>query len=272
VSRIAIATLAAALTTAGVTAAAGTPGYTRAATQSCLMALPNAVAGLPPATPPRPAALFVERFADLDLSTTSGLGPRARPHTQLGAWTGTGAYQGIVLSFFADAASARASFKSVAWLYGGRWLGNVVASWDQKHAPASAVRTAVLGCLRSRPVPPRPHPSPPATLATFAGLWGGHTRGLTIGATGRAQETVDDGCCTRSYAMRFRLLSVHGTLTHAVARYRISSYARSANEAPSLHAGQAGELVLDNGIVTNRLTHVYYCSEPAWSATGACGA
>ncbi|WP_290051576.1 hypothetical protein [Amycolatopsis solani] len=35
-------------------------------------------------------------------------------------------------------------------------------------------------------------PEPVATLGTFAGEWGGHTRSLTITADGRATEHVDD--------------------------------------------------------------------------------
>ena len=66
------------------------PLYTRAATQSCLTALPNAVAGLPPATPPVPPALFVYALERDDIST-GGLGqPRPRAHKQLGAWYGHG--------------------------------------------------------------------------------------------------------------------------------------------------------------------------------------
>jgi hypothetical protein len=38
------------------------------------------------------------------------------------------------------------------------------------------------------------------------------------------------------------------------------------------HAGQVGRLLLRNGVVTNSLTKGYFCSGPAWGATGVCGA
>ncbi len=244
-------------------AAPQTAPYTRAATQSCLARLPNAVVGLPPATPPATPALFVSRLAPD--------GPR-RPHTQLGVWTGRTAYRGIVLSFFKSTADARASATSII-RDGGVRVGNVVASWDGRPKPSRSVRAAVLGCLRAgvggNAVA---RPAPPATLATFAGGWGGHTRSLSIGSGGRGRERADDGCCTRVYDLTFQILAVHGTITHATATYRVTSYTRREPEVPLLHIGDVRELVLRNGIVTDKGTGVYYCSDPAWGATGACGA
>jgi hypothetical protein len=54
-----------------------TPVYTRAATQGCLDRLPQAVAGLPPVTPPVPRVLFIYALTRDDMST-AGLGPRPR--------------------------------------------------------------------------------------------------------------------------------------------------------------------------------------------------
>src|SRR5438309_439829 len=79
-------------------AAAKASVYTLAATRSCLSALPNAVAGLPPTTPPVPPMLFVYALAGHDISTSEGVGPRPRAHRQLGVWYGAGRYQGIILS------------------------------------------------------------------------------------------------------------------------------------------------------------------------------
>lgn len=131
----------------------------------------------------------------------------------------------------------------------------------------------VLGCLRSESLaqPPEPHRRP-AAIATFAGAWGGHTRGLSITRTGTGREDVDDGCCRRVYTLTFRILGVSGTLTRATARYRVLSFRRYASYVKSLRVGEAGGLKLTNGIVTNTLTGVIYCSDPAWGATGACGA
>ena len=239
------------------------------------MGLPNSVAGLPPATPPVPPALFVDALAR-DAISTWGVGqPTPRAHKQLGAWYGSGTYQGIILSFFKSVPDARASLKSLAWLYGGNLHRNVVATWDQKSTPSRSVRNTVFACLRSRPAGGHgasKRPPPPANLATFAGRWGGHTRGLSITSSGRGRESADDGCCRRVYELTFRVVSVGGTVTRAVAVYRVTSFRRYASGVGALHVGDVGKLRLRNGIVTNALTHDFFCSGPAWGATGACGA
>jgi hypothetical protein len=38
-----------------------------------------------------------------------------------------------------------------------------------------------------------------------------------------------------------------------------------------LHLGDVGKLVLKDGIVTNTSTGDFFCSDPAWGVTGACG-
>jgi hypothetical protein len=262
-----VALAAAAVASGGISQ----PPYTRAATQSCLTALPNSITGLPPATPPVPPALFVDALSRDDLST-GGIGPRPRAHAQLGAWYGDRNYEGIILSFFGSSPDARASLKTLASLYGGKLIRNVVVTWDQKRAPSPSVEKTVLGCLRSVAAGGSTHPPPPATLATFAGNWGGHTRGLTITPAGHAREFADDGCCTHVYQMTFQILSVSGTLTRGSAEYRVTSFHRYESGVRSLHAGDVGKVVLRNGIATNTLTHDFFCSDPAWGATGACGA
>ena len=246
VIRAVLAVAAAALGTGGVQQ----PLFTLHGTQSCLFGLPHATAGLPPASPPAPPVLFVA----------------ALPQARLGAWTGAGHYEGIILRFFATEAAARAASN------GGIRIRNVLASSDrQAKPPHDRLRALVLGCLRAsggrRAAPP-----PAASLRTFAGAWGGHTRGLTIGSNGAAVESVNDGCCVRVYDMTYRIVAVRGTLTHATATYRITSFRRHTKEVPLLRVGEVGTLVLRNGILTNRLTTVYFCSDPAWGATGACGA
>src|SRR3954454_13469 len=147
-----------------------TPPYTRAATEACLASLPHAVVGLPPASPPVPPVLFVSRLAHEDWSMWR-TGPRPRPHTQLGVWQGTRSYEGIILSFFAGAADARASRTSPGTLYGAVLLRNVLATWDQSAAPSRALRTSVFSCLHSKGARRRIMPrrrAPRATLATFA--------------------------------------------------------------------------------------------------------
>lgn len=255
--------------------AATAPLYTLAATEACLTRLPNTIVGLPPTTPPIPPVLFVYALSRGAVSTW-GIGePQPqRPHKQLGAWYGDGNDQGIILSFFGSAQDAQASFKSVVWLYGGTLVRNVVLSWDQKSVPSLSARHAVFACLQSRAgwvlAPTRR--VPPATLATFAGHWGGHTRGLSITSQGRGDERANSGCCVREYAMTFQILSSSGTLTRATATYRVTSFKRYDRAIPSLPIGRVGKLLLRNGIVTNTLTKDYFCSDPAWGATGACGA
>jgi hypothetical protein len=270
---ILIALGAAVFAAAVLKSSAGSPPYTRAATQLCLTHASNGIAGLPPATPPAPPLLFAYALTreDVDVLTMAITGPPARAHSQLVVWYGDakGSYQGIVLSFFKSGADARASEESIE---GARLLGNVVATWAQKPIPNQRLRDEVFGCLRSEPAGGQATPSPPASLATFAGAWGGHTRGLSIASSGRGSEFADDGCCTRSYRMTFQILSVSGTLTRASAVYRATSFKRGESGVKVRHPGEVGRLLLRNGIVTNTLTGVYFCSDPAWGTTGACGA
>ena len=252
---------------APVPAVAAGPPFSRAATQACLLSLPDGVSGLPPATPPHPQLLFVSAPGGKDIATwTPPLPTRA---LQLGTWRGADT---IVLTFFGTADDARASYKSITWLGGGKLVGNVVASWDEKVAPRAALRDAVFGCLRSGVDALPQRPAPAATLATFGGGWGGHTRGLAISASGRGSEEASDGCCRPVYRMSFRILSVSGTITHATAVYRVTSFARFETYEKKRRVGELGKLQLRNGIVTNTLTDDYFCSDPAWGATGACGA
>jgi hypothetical protein len=263
---VAIVALGGAALVATAISGAAPPMYSVGATRTCLENRPDSIAGLPPANPPVPPALFVYSF------------PRdrmpSRARGQLGIWYGKEAagYEGIRLSFFENMRDARASRKSLVFLYGGKLIRNVVVSWDQSTVPKRGLQQIVLGCLRAKATPVPRRATPQASLATFAGSWGGHTRGLSITGDGRGAETTDDGCCTRVYQMSYQILSVSGTVTRATATYRVTSYSRSAPEAPAVQVGQAGSLVLKNGIVTNTLTKVYFCSTPAWGATGACGA
>lgn len=235
------------------------------------MRLPDAVAGLPPAKPPIPPALFVYPLARDSPSSWLGA-QRARPHTRLGAWTGQRAYEGMILSFFSSVADARTALRADRPLFGGTRVRNVVASWDQLSVPTKVVQATVLGCLRSVPGRPVPKRTRRAGLATFAGYWGGHTRGLSINPGGEGAESVSSGCCIREYKMTFEILSVSGTLTRATAAFRVTSFRRYDRAVKLVRVGETGKLLLRNGIVTNTLTDAYFCSEPAWGATGACGA
>jgi hypothetical protein len=253
------------------TAAAGSAPfrlYTVAATEACLKSLPDAITGLPPATPPSPRVSFVYRVPS----------DRFRPPVrgQLGAWygqRGKGAYAGGILSFFMSIQAARTHVNKSP--YTGSRTRNVVAEWDHASVSDEGWQKAVRGCLRAvRPAgtPPPARSTPRASLATFGGSWGGHTRRLRITPGGRGLEITDSGCCFRVYRMTFQILSVSGTLTRATAVYRVTSFKRHDRAVPKLHTGQVGKLLLRSGIVTNTLTRVFFCSYPAWRATGACGA
>ncbi len=267
---VAIVVLSGVTSVATAAASAPAPSYTAAATRACLTNVPDAIVGLPPATPPKPPALFVHSFPP------DRLLPRV--HGKLGAWygyKGAESYDGITLSFFTSVDAARTFFRSLPPLYGGKLIRNVVVGWESSPVPRKSLQRTVLGCLRAESAAGTPAPkrsTPRASLATFAGYWGGHTRGLRITSGGRAVESTNDGCCVRIYDMTFRILSVSGTLTRATAAYRVTSFKRSDRLAPRLRVGQVGKLLLSNGIVTNALTDVYFCSDPAWAATGACGA
>jgi hypothetical protein len=202
-------------------------------------------------------------------------------HGQVGAWSGKegkGTSEGIILSFFKTARDARASVKSQSllwfWLYGGKLIRNVAVAWNQRYVPSGKLQETVLGCLRTGPgTPASKRSTPQASLATFSGHWGGHTRRLTITPSGRGLEYVNDGCCHFVIAVSFRLLRAKGTLTNATATFRVTAVKRgdwTSKRRPRV--GQTGQLVLKNGIVTDTLTGIYYCSDPAWSATHACGA
>ena len=103
-------------------------------------------------------------------------------------------------------------------------------------------------------------------------MWGGHTRRLLISPAGRGGEDADDGRCHPLYRITFQIVSVGGSLTRATATYRVTSYKWYDRPVPHLHRGQVGKLQIRNGIITNVLTHDYFCSNPAWGATAACGA
>ena len=257
----------------GVSLAAGASAaaprlFTAAATDGCLTSLPDAIVGLPPATPPVPPKLFVYSFSP------GRLLPRV--HAKLGAWYGRkrdGSYEGLTLSFLKNAHDARVSFKPLVWPYAGKVSRNVVVAWDQSSVPRRSLQRRVLGCLRAEAGTPAPNRSTPrASLATFVGYWGGHTRGLRISSGGRGTESADSGCCVREYHMTFQVLSVSGTLTRATAAYRVTSFTRYDRHVRTVRVGQVGRLRLRNGIVTNTLTEDYFCSTPAWGATGVCGA
>jgi hypothetical protein len=273
-SRVAAIVGLIAVTLAATASAAAAPRlYTVAATEACLKGLRDAIVGLPPATPPAAPALFVYSY------------PRSRllspMHGQIGAWYARGkdTYEEVTFAFFKTAQSARAFLKSPPVWRGSRPATsralNVLVGWDHPSVSGVGSGRAVRRCLRAvtppgETVPTRP--TPKASLSTFAGHWGGHTRALRISARGRGVEGASAGCCHPAYYVTFQILSVGGTLTRATATYRVTSFKRYYSSVTRLHVGQVGKLHLRNGIVWNNLTADAFCSDPAWGATGFCGA
>jgi hypothetical protein len=234
-------------------------GFDVTATGACLRSSPGAVSTLPTALPPDPQVLFVYRYPR---DRSFGVG-------QLGAWTGrreTGTYHGVNVVFFGEAAR-----RWVAGQSGVTVVKNAAFQWFPASSKEEDWGANVRSCLRVAGFKSgAKRAAPRANRASFTGYWGGHTRGLRIGSDGRGREYVDAGCCIRDYEMTFRILSVTGTLGRANALYRVSWIRQRIGL--SIHVGDRGTLRLRNGIVTNALTSAYFCSDPAWLATAACGA
>jgi hypothetical protein len=105
---------------------------------------------------------------------------------------------------------------------------------------------------------------PRATLATFAGYWWGHTRGLRITRSGHADEGINAGCCSRYIDLAFQLLQARGTANNATATFRVTAvklYNKKIywKRNPGPRIDQLGELRLKNGVITEPLTGINYC-------------
>lgn len=113
----------------------------------------------------------------------------------------------------------------------------------------------------------------PATLATFAGHWSGHTRSLTISRRGRAAEAISSGCCDPVVNLDFRLSHPRGTAEDATALATVTAVwvrDRSAYSAksPAPRVGERRLIRLRNGVITESLTGTDYCA-PGVSKCGA---
>ena len=141
-------------------------------------------------------------------------------------------------------------------------LGPVLVSW------ASPAPRAGAQFLKS--VPGR------ATLATFAGVWQGHTRTLTIARSGRAKESIYSGCCDFVIDLEFQLSRPAGTARNATATATVTAVHLHDRTAftkawrpPRLN--EAAHLRLERGVITEPLTGTDYCDATA-GARGTCGA
>jgi hypothetical protein len=114
-----------------------------------------------------------------------------------------------------------------------------------------------------------------ATLATFAGSWEGHTRGLTIARGGNAKESIYTGCCDFVIAVRFRLSRAQGTPRSATAiatvtAVRIGDRSVFTKADPAPRVGESRTIRLRDGVITETLTGTNYCSPTAkhWTCGG----
>jgi hypothetical protein len=116
-----------------------------------------------------------------------------------------------------------------------------------------------------------------ATLATFAGHWGGHGKTLNITKAGLAREVINSGCCYLAVAMRFTLSEPHGTpraakatATVTAVRIRDRSWFSQANPAPRV--GQSATVRFRDGVISETLTRANYCGPSVNWIAGGCGA
>ena len=116
----------------------------------------------------------------------------------------------------------------------------------------------------------------PATVATFAGYWAGHTRGLQITRTGSATEHVNDGCCHAVIDIRYVLSQPRGVTSDATVRIRVTAV-RLYNRAiywktgPKPYVGQVARLRLKEHVITDPVTDTIFCG-PRARPIGRCGA
>jgi len=141
-----------------------------------------------------------------------------------------------------------------------------MAAWSLRSVLAATVvaALALAGCGGNK-----------ATLATFAGTWQGHGRGLKITRAGLGEEGINSGCCYSVLSMKFRLSHPHGTSRAATATATVTavriddrSWFSKANPAP--HVGESATIRLRAGVITEMLTGTNYCGPSAkdWIEAG----
>jgi hypothetical protein len=116
----------------------------------------------------------------------------------------------------------------------------------------------------------------PATIATFAGQWIGHTRGLKISHKGHAKESIEDGCCDRVINLTLRLRDPKGTTRKASIRatvltVHVFDHSDFSASNPPPHVGESKRIHLKHGVITETLSQATYCDNAA-EARGVCGA
>ncbi len=144
--------------------------------------------------------------------------------------------------------------------------------------PSVGVGGSSSGAAIDKPRPPAPlNPAPPTsavTLAAFTGLWTGHTRSLTISASGLGHEHTDDGCCEPVIDLTFQLSNPQGTSpTHVTATATVTAVQIGPGWDPAVQppvVGQHGTVSIDGGLITDHLSNTYFCNK-AEDAKSTCG-
>src|SRR5437764_4937785 len=156
----------------------------------------------------------------------------------------------------ATTASNRSAIRR--FLYRGRPDCSIAAVCSQRSVlPATVVAAlALAGCDGDK-----------ATLATFAGTWQGHGRGLTITRGGFAKESIYFGA-DFVLAMEFRLSRPRGTpraatATATVTALRIGDRRVFTTANPAPHVGESRTIRLREGVITETLSGANYCSPRA---------
>jgi hypothetical protein len=117
------------------------------------------------------------------------------------------------------------------------------------------------------------HASAPrrATLATFAGYWWGHSKGLNITRHGFGKESINSGCCFPELDVSFRLSSPRGSQRFAAATATVTAVRIHGHRLYAVGPARVGQrftLRLRNGVITEPLTGAIYCAPEV----GKCGA
>lgn len=143
-------------------------------------------------------------------------------------------------------------------------------------ATATAVALASVAHATPRHVTSKAAAMNKATLAMFAGVWGGHQRRLTITRSGWAKESIGSGCCDPVVDLRLKLSRPRGdnhvaSVTVRVTSVQIHDHSVYDSSYPAPYVGKTGRLRLRYGVITETVTRTNYCNKAA-QAKVKCGA
>jgi hypothetical protein len=128
---------------------------------------------------------------------------------------------------------------------------------DCRAIAALAIALEVVGCDGHTSAARR------ATLATFAGYWWGHDRGLSISRDGRAKESINSGCCFPEIDVWLRFSRPRGSPRFAAATATITAVRIHGHRLYAVRPARVGQrftLRLRNGVITEPLTGANYCA------------